>query len=352
MAALNQSMLNRTESELDSVEANVRALKERKFFMQSQLDQINPLTNMTSATGVSILDPASRLKALESEYASLSARYSDEHPDIVKVKREIKGLREQTYGALNKKYSIDHPDVIKLKAEIAALEKSIAENPVRVEKQVMKLQPDNPAYISVQTQLKTVETEIKSSESRKKRLDKKLLDLEERISRSPKVEKEFLVLARGQENDLLRFRDIKARQMEAEIGQQLEKESKGESFILIDPAQFPEQPIKPNRIAIIFLSFILAVAAGLGVAILKEAMDGSIRGVAAVNKILTAAPLAVIPFIYNSYDLRRKQKINRVIAGSVIGSIVMVVIFIHFFLTPLDVLWFRGLRKAENVIGA
>jgi len=370
MSAINLSMINRTESELNSVDSQLRALSERQFYLQSQLDQINPLTNMRSATGESILDPSSRLKALESEYASLSAKYSDKHPDIVKIKREISGLRDQTgqgvdtqeqaktlskkrseYASIEKKYSVSHPTVIQLKSEINNLEKSIALNSQQTESHVLKLNPDNPAYISVQTQLKTVETEIKSNTSKKIRLDNKLIELEERISKSPQVEKEYMILAREQQNALERFQDIKARQMEAEIGQELEKESKGESFVLIDPAQFPEKPIKPNRIAIVFLSLIFSLAAGLGVAILKEAMDSSVRGVASVNKMLTAAPLAVIPVIYNTYDLRRKQRINRVVFGAVVGSIVFVLFTIHFFWTPLDVLWFRGLRKAENVMG-
>lgn len=292
MSAMNLSMLNRTESELDSVEAELRALKERQFYLQSQLEQINPLTNMRSATGESILDPSSRLKALESEYASLTAKYSDKHPDIVKIKREIAGLREQTglgvdtqeyakkltkkrseYAVTKKKYSSNHPDVLKLKSEIVALEKAIESSAGQSERKVLKLHPENPAYIAVQTQLKTVESEIKSNISRKKRLDEKLLDLEERISKSPQVEKEFMILAREQQNALERFQDIKSRQMEAEIGQELEKESKGESFVLIDPAQFPEKPVKPNRMAIVFLSFMFSIAAGLGVAILKEAME-------------------------------------------------------------------------------
>ena len=370
MAAMNLSMLNRTESDLDSVEAELRALKERKFYLESQLSQINPLTNMRSATGESILDPSSRLKALESEYASLSAKYSNEHPDIVKIKREIEGLRAQTgqsasaqeqainltqkrseYAVLVKKYSADHPDVIKLKAEITVLEKSIAAQPAQPETQVMALNPDNPAYISAQTQLKTIETEIKSNTSRKNRLDKKLQELEESIGKSPQVEKEYMILSREQQNALARFQDIKARQMEAEIGQELEKESKGESFVLIDPAQYPEKPVKPNRAAIVFLALIFSIAAGLGVAIIKEAMDGSIRGVSGVTKILTAAPLAVIPIIYNTYDLKRKQRISRIVLGSVVGSIVAVLLLIHFFWTPLDVLWFRGIRKAEIVMG-
>jgi len=369
MSTMNLSMLNRAESDLDSVASELRALKERQFYLQSQLDQINPLTNMRSATGEAILDPSSRLKALESEYASLSAKYSALHPDIVKIKREISGLRQQTgqgfdsqeqakalsnkrseYASVKEKYSSNHPDAIRLKSEVAALEKSIADKPVSTEKRVMKLQPENPAYISVQSQLKNIETEIKSNSLRKTRLEDKVTDLEERISKSPQVEKDYLRLARVQENALMRYQDIKSRQMEAEIGQELEKESKGESFVLIDPAQYPEKPVKPNRIAIVFLSLIFSIAAGLGVAILKEAMDSSVRGVSGVSKMLTAAPLAVIPLIYNTYDLKRKQRINRIVVSSVLGSIVCVLLIIHFFWTPLDVLWFRGLRKAENVM--
>lgn len=67
-----------------------------------------------------------------------------------------------------------HPDVIELKSEISALEKSISAHSLNPEKQVMILQPDNPAYITVQTQLKTIETEIESNASKKKRLDKKI----------------------------------------------------------------------------------------------------------------------------------------------------------------------------------
>ncbi len=369
MVTMNLSMLNRVESELGSVEAELRALKERKFYLQSQLDQINPLTNMRSSSGEMILDPSSRLKALESEYAGLSAKYSDLHPDIVKMKREIKGLREQTgkgfdaqeyaksltkkrseYASAKKKYSVSHPDVIQLKSEINALEIAIKKHPVQTEKKVMTLLPENPAYIAVQTQLKTVESEINSNASRKMRLDDKIIVLEERIAQSPQVEKEFMVLSREHKSALLRFQDIKSRQMEAEIGQELEKESKGESFVLIDPAQFPEKPVKPNRIAIMFLSLIFSIAAGLGVAILKEAMDGSVRGVSGVSKILTATPLAVIPIIYNTYDLRRKQHVSRIVVSAIAGSIVTVLLLIHFFWTPLDVLWFRGIRKAENVM--
>ncbi len=370
MATMNLTMMNRVENELSQVEAELRSKKERKFYLESQLAQINPLTNMRSATGVSILDPASRLKALESEYASLTAKYSDEHPDVIKVKREIEGLKKQVgagddlaekakllsskrseLGAAKKKYGADHPDVIKLKKLVNKLEKELKQAEKLPEQKVMEMQPDNPAYISVQTQLQTVNSDIDSIVERKAELKQKIQEIEERVAKAPQVEKEYQILSRERNNALARYQDMKARQMEAEIGQELEKESKGESFVLIDPAQYPEEPVKPNRIAIVFLSLIFAIASGLGLAVLQEGLDSSVRGVNGITKMLTAAPLAVIPVIYNTQDLVRKQRATRLVIGSIVIGIISVVLLVHFFWTPLDVLWFRGVRKAENVIG-
>ena len=325
---------------------------------------------MHSSTGQMILDPVSRLKALESEYASASVRYSSEHPDVIKLKREIDGLKSQAgysasvqdkaktltalrseYGSMKKKYSATHPDVMKLKKSIASLEKEIADFEALPETKVLKDNPDNPAYISIQGQLQVAKSELSSYREKENSITSKLAIYHDRADRSPQVERDFLSLTRNLTNTLIRYREIKAKQMAAEIGHELEKESKGESFVLIEPAQLPEKPVSPNRPAILFLSFIFALACAFGLAILKEAMDVSVRGIAGIKKLLTTAPLAVIPVIYITQDYYRRKRMRRIFVSSAIISIVVVVMAVHFFVTPLDVLWFRSIRKAENIIG-
>ena len=370
MQSLNLSTLDRTERELTQADIDISSKEERLFYLKSQLAQTNPLTNMRSATGQSILDPVSRLKALESEYAGMKAKYSNEHPDVIRTLREINGLRAQTgsstssvaekakelsklrakLGVLIKKYSSEHPDVTKLNKAIYTLENEIKDIDKLPEQKVMELQPENALYISLQGQIQGIELDIKAVKERKDKLKKKLSDYELRIAMGPQIESEYLELSREQANTLSRFRDIKAKQMEAEIGQQLEKASKGETFILIDPAQFPEKPIKPNRIAIVFLSVVFAIALGLGLAVLQESLDSSVRGIGGIAKILTAAPLAVIPVIYNSQDYIYRQRRIRLVLSAAISSVVIVVLLVHFFWTPLDVLWFKGVRKAEKVL--
>jgi uncharacterized protein involved in exopolysaccharide biosynthesis len=370
MNVMNLSVLDRTEREFVQMEAELNAKEERIFYLESQLAQTNPLTNMRSATGQSILDPVSRLKALESEYASISAKYSMQHPDVIKIKREIDGLRKQTgikesfvekaktlssfrseLGALKKRYSAQHPDILKLQKTIAVLEEDIQNFEKLPEQKVMELSPDNPVYISIKGQVQSVKTEINALKERKIKLTVKQEEYEDRLVKAPVVERDYLILTRELNNTLLRFQEIKAKQMVAEIGQQLEKESKGESFVLIEPAQYPEKPVKPNRIAILFLALIFSVACGFGLAILQEGLDSSVRGVSGITKLLTSVPLAVIPMIYISQDYYRKRRITRILVSSAFISVSVVVLAVHFLWTPLDVLWFRGLRKAENVIG-
>lgn len=370
LAALNFSTLDRTERELDQIDSEARALEERRIFLESQLAQINPLSMMQASTGERILDPESRLKSLTAEYASLTAKYSEEHPDVVKIKREIEGLKQQTGNAsstaekagqlstartelatVQQKYSADHPDVVRLKKVVSELEKQLAGAERLPEQNAVIGKPDNPAYIQVQSQLDSVKNDINSARERKQKLKGKLAEYEARVAQAPQVERDYLALSREHENAARRYQDLKARQMEAQIGQELENESKGESFQLIDPAQFPEEPIKPNRVAITFLSLVFAVACGLGYALVAEALDGTIRGVKTISVMLTTAPLAVIPEIFIPSDYFRRKRFNKIAIGVMLGSFVAVVLTIHFFWSPLDVMWFRYTRRAGDIMG-
>jgi uncharacterized protein involved in exopolysaccharide biosynthesis len=370
LSALNFSTIDRTEMELDQADSELRALDERRYFIESQLAQTNPLAMMQSATGERILDPSSRLKALEAEYASLSVKYSAEHPDVMKVKREIEGLRESTglvsntieiagqlsnarteLGMAEQAYSADHPDVVRLKKVVAELEGKLKAAERLPEQKAATQRPDNPAYIQLQTQLESVKSDMNAVRERKQKLRGKVAEYELRVSRSPQVERDYQAMLREHENASRRYQDIRARQMEAEIGQALEKESKGESFQLIDPAQFPEEPIKPNRILITLLSLVFAMACGFGYALVAESLDSSIRGVKSVTAMLVAAPLAVIPAIYTPVDYYRRKRFNKIAVTVTVASFVLVILAVHIFWQPLDVLWFRSVRKAENIIG-
>ena len=186
--------------------------------------------------------------------------------------------------------------------------------------------------------------------TKREQLNAKLADYEKRIIQTPQVEREGLNLMRDYNNAQDKYRDIKAKQMEAQVGQELEKERKGERFSLIDPAQYPEEPIKPNRPAIIFLGLIFSLGSSLGYVAVAEALGNTVRRRSLAADLGTTL-LSVIPYKENREDIARRLKTKKLVITAAAVSLVVVVILAHFLWTPLDVLWFKGLRKADGIIG-
>src|SRR5439155_17359062 len=173
----------------------------------------------------------------------------------------------------------------------------------------------------------------------------KIASYERRLEQTPQVEREYLDLTRDRETSMTRYREIKAKQMQAEISQELEKDRKGERFSLIDPPQLPEQPRSPNRPAILLLGLVLSMGGGMGSAALLESMDHSVRGSKALTGLLQIPLLAVIPYMETGQEKLHKRNIAWTIVASSVAGLAVILLLIHFFLVPLDVLWFRIMRK-------
>lgn len=371
LRGLNLQLTDRTETALSELDNQMRTLDDRKFYLEGQLAQLNPMSPMIGDSGDKISDPKTRLKTLRAEYISKSAQYSPDYPDVVQLRRQIAEMEKQT-GSVNsssdqakdlakaraeltaarEKYSPDHPDVIRLTKLVASLEKSLKDPPVTPETTVAKEQPDNPAYITLKADLEGLKSEMQSLAAKRTDLNAKLAEYEKRTAQSPEVERVYLTLKRDYDDSVIEYQQVQAKQMAAQVGQQLEKDRKGERFSLIDPPHLPEQPLKPNRPAIVILGLLLSIFSGVGSVAAAESMDTSVRGAHGVMAAVNAPPLSVIPYLLNSEDLRRAEKIKKRMIMGITGGLVVLILFIHLFWIPLDVLWFRGLRKVNTVIGS
>src|SRR5678809_1278542 len=96
LMSLNLSLLNQTDRELMDLDQQIRSLEERKTYLEGELATIKPHTPILSVTGERILDSEERLRSLRAEYAGASANLAPDHPDIVKMKQEIKALEKET----------------------------------------------------------------------------------------------------------------------------------------------------------------------------------------------------------------------------------------------------------------
>lgn len=357
----NLATLERTQREISDVKLRLQELEKREIELAAELAQLSPSSPVVMPSGEVVLSDTDRLKALQSEYRRKAAIYKDNHPDVIRLQREITALQaqlgvetdvddlrrqlqeqNQRLADLQGRYKNNHPEIQNTQQLIAQLEEGIRNVGSATNNEP---EADNPAYILLDTQLNATRSEMRSLEDRQVELQGKIDHYEGLIKRAPNVEKDYQALLRDYNNATAKYQDIKAKQREATVSKNLEQEQKGERFALIEPPAMPTDPVSPNRPAILFLGLVLAGGAGLGFALLREALDGSIHGVNELRNIMGEAPLVAIPYIDNDADVLQARRTWQVSLGGAMAAGLLLVLYVHFFFKPLDVLFFVILNK-------
>lgn len=361
LSDLNQQFMQRTESDIERIQLQIQNLKERRIYLQSELSQQDP--NDDPTPNQRFLSPSERLEALETEYISLSSKYSPDHPDVVSTKREIAALEMEVgttktksevavdladakadLATLKEKYSDDHPDVKRQIRVVDSLQESYNNAP-RVKQARAGEAPDNPIYVQLKSEVDATALEMNSLIQRESDLRVKLQNYEDRITKAPQVEREYRLLLRNYENALAKYQEIKAKEMEAQVAQSLESENKSERLTLIEPPLLPQKPAKPNRLALGLLSVILCLVAGFGLVILLDALDDNVYGRKGVERLLGTAPLAIVPYIETSTEKSGRYIKYVILVAIVLATILIALFLFNQFVKPLDVLWYSLGRR-------
>ena len=362
--AFNRQQETRLEMEIKQLDNNIRQVEERKIYMEGQIATVSPDTSFTGAPGEKIMSPADRLKGLELSLADLQSKFSPDHPDIRKVRREIDELKKlgATTGgsavARSKrlsqlkaeladkqgKYSEQHPEIKKLKNEIARLE----QEPKPVSTPQTTTSAENPAYIGLTTQIQAADTDIRAFRSQQASLKDKVQLYRQRLEEAPKVEQEYMALARDYQNAHSKHQEVMNKILEARISEGMEEHQKGEKFTLIDPASFPEKPVSPKRWLIFFAGVICSLAVGFGTVALAETMDHSVKNSDDLARLTGLPVLGSIIRIETSEDITRARRKRRLIWAVTGFSLLMGLALFHFLYMDLWVLTAKLLRLADK----
>ncbi|MBI5556853.1 MAG: chain-length determining protein [Deltaproteobacteria bacterium] len=300
---VNLQSRHNLESAEQRLSEQLRALKEKEGSLKSELANLSPKMEM---------DDAKRLEALKYELNRLETRFTDQYPDVIKTREEIDKLSKKMSSA-EKGGSVDVPD--------------------------------NPAYITMSSQLASVQAEIESVKRQDADLQNKIDSLNKSIQATPHVEETYNALVSERRNRQTKFDDLSQKLMEANVAYGLEKDQKGERFTLIDPARLPEKPDKPNRLAILLIGVVLGIGAGVATAAMREFADESIRSADFLTRETSFAVLAVIPRISSVEDMRHEKVRKRLVVLGIIVVIAVGIAAFHFFVMDLNVFWAKLTRK-------
>jgi len=337
---INIQMLDRREGELDSVEREIRDLGEAQKILETELSKESPNAPIFTATGETVLAGPDRLRLLQQQLVELSSKYGPEHPDVIRTRREIEllsgtdmagqvvSIRQELeitrreYSTARQRYTADHPDVRTLANKIAILEQqlAVAESSPSVSADD---RPDNPAYISLLVQIEAADADIRALRSRARSLRQKIAEYESLLLEAPQVEREYLALQRDYDQAVQEYNEVREKQNDAQQARDLEISEKGERYVMQRSPSEPTSAAFPNRLAIIILGIIFAVASAFGAAVVSEAFDARVRSVRDLKKITGIPPIVAIPII----ETRAEHRKRTIIWSSSVAGVASVLVY-------------------------
>jgi polysaccharide chain length determinant protein (PEP-CTERM system associated) len=300
---LRETMQSRSENYLYEVERDIRSGNEELRALEAEL--------ANAKHGVSD-DPSQSLSALKAEYARLSTVYTESHPDLKALKHKIDALENGSAPATSK---------------------SATSN------------VNNLNEFKIQSSIDAVKARLESLEQEKLVLKDKISRNEHAMEITPGVSQKLEMLVRDRDSALKKYEEIRNKQMNAHIAQNLESENKSERFTLLEPPVLPEKPYKPDRTKILVMGFFLAIAASGGAVLFLESIDKRIRGSEAMTHVLGCLPLVVIPYIpIVEEDAKRKLMLKRVLIG-LAAALFAAILALNFLYMPLGALFIKLLAR-------
>ncbi len=297
--SLNITAYQRTEEQIAEIDRTISALGERKIILQSGIDNASRFiqAGRERTEDTQTLSPREeRLVELNREFASLQTKYSDAHPDLIKLRREIETV------------------------EASLLEEE--QNAVDTTLVNVFSEPTDASVVRLRTELAAATNEQESLRVRRSDLTTKLEELDRLINQTPEVERDYRSLIRDHENIQTKYNDIRSKQNSARVSESLEIEQKGERFTLIEPPRLPTSPFKPDRKKLSVLALGLSFLSGFSLIFGVDWMSGRVRSVRGLKKITGVPVLATVGVIKTPADLRR-SKLRMIILITIIGLLVL-----------------------------
>ena len=295
------------KADLDAQDSKLAGFKSRYIGSlpddeQTNLNLLTGLTSQLDAASQSLAraqqDKSFAESMLTQQIASWQASQAEHNPET--LEQQLVAMQTQL-ASLQARYTDDYPDVIKAKADVAALQKKIAENESTKntpEKAASTKPAVEPAQITQwRAQVHTAEQLIAEKTREQEQIKQEIKLYQSRVQASPVVEQQYKELTRGYQTALDSYNDLLKKRDASAMSQSLNQQQQGEQFTVLDPANLPSEPTFPNRKMFAAGGLGGGLALGLGIAFLLELQDKSLKTERDVEFALRLPVLAMIPAI-------------------------------------------------------
>ncbi|HXU17501.1 MAG TPA: Wzz/FepE/Etk N-terminal domain-containing protein [Terriglobales bacterium] len=226
---------------------------------------------------------------------------ADDNADPRILQKQMGDLQSQLLQ-LKARYTDDYPEVIKTKADIRALQKKIddvnaaaASNDSAKDTKASVAEP--PEIQQLRLQIHQQKENIAQVTRAQQKLEEQIKVYQGRVSLSPAIDQQYKELTRGYDSAQKTYNDLLAKKAQAEIQFAMEKEQQGEQMHVQGPANLPELPSFPNRLLFAAGGLGGGLVLGLALAMWLEFRDKSVRTEADVIALLGLPVLTQVPWV-------------------------------------------------------
>jgi polysaccharide chain length determinant protein (PEP-CTERM system associated) len=237
---------------------------------------------------------------LAQQISAWKAGQSETNPETLqKQLSELQSLLVQ----LQARYTPDHPDVIKTKADIAEVKKKLAEvnsaagQNTDVTGNEKSSANEPPEIRQLRMQIHQYSDLIQSGTHDQKRLQDQIALYQGRVTLSPTVEEQYKALARDYDNAQKNYQDLLASKSKADLTRKMTDQQQGETMRELNAASLPDAPSFPNRLFFLGGGLGAGLAMGVGIALWLELRDKSIRTEADAEAALDLPMLVAVPWV-------------------------------------------------------
>lgn len=297
----------RLNAELTKVEAEILAFK------NANKDALPDSLDFRRAQQGSQQD---RLSQLEREEAGLRSR-RENFVQLFKTTGRVANAgpitpQEQMLADMNRAladqltiFSEDSPSIVALKARIAQLQNNLKSA------EAAKASDGKAAPTELDFQLSDIDERLRLITQEKQTIEDNLTALAKSIAATPGNDTTLTSLTRNRANIQTQYNTATAMLAQASVGEQIEARSKGGRLTVIEPAVPPEKPFSPKRRRVAAMGLAVGMAAGLGLVVLLELLNKTIRRPRDLVALLQSQPLATIAYIPARKDRTTEPKDRR-----------------------------------------
>jgi polysaccharide chain length determinant protein (PEP-CTERM system associated) len=241
-------------------------------------------------------------------------------------------MKKKELDSLLQRYSNKHPDVIRAKKEIQALENESSDTiPSPSQPNLTKTSSLSPVKRVLLTQITDIESEIKALQTQSEGIRSQISVLQARVDSAPVRAIEFSKISRGYEITLKKYQDLLGKGLESELSENMEKKLKGEQFQILDSANFPLNPIRPRPKLIILLGILVGLASGVALVLFWENLDTSFNRSEEINAYVNIPLLATLPALITRGSVLEQRRTQGLLVVASIGTLALGIVFVRIF---------------------